>query len=227
MIVTLAELKTRLGIVTGDDDAFLDEQNAVVQEAVENYCGRKFEVAAYTQTYYKDDFDLRDMGYAELMAYHFPLTVITSIKEVNRDSDGVPTEDALVAGDYRAHMSSGGLKRTEAYGVKTSWFRSHTEVEFSYSAGYAVADMPQTIRDVIFNLVTERYNKSKAGVDLAFGSDVQRVSIPGVMSIDYDYSLQANERKSAFGMILGNFANVLDHWRSERALLGPIRDSYV
>ncbi len=47
------------------------------------------------------------------------------------------------------------------------------------------------------------------------------------MSIDFDYTLQANERKTGFGMILGNYVNILDQYRSERPLIGAIKENYV
>jgi len=99
------------------------------------------------------------------------------------------------------------------------------ELEVEYTAGYS--DIPSVIEDVVFNVVEQRYNKKASGVALSFGNDVQRVSIPGVMSVDFDYTLQANERQSKYGMILGNYGNVLDPWRSERALIGEIKDNYV
>jgi hypothetical protein len=51
--------------------------------------------------------------------------------------------------------------------------------------------------------------------------------IPGSIAIDFDYSLNQNERKSAYGVILGNFLNVLDPFRSERVVSGPSKLSYL
>jgi len=76
-------------------------------------------------------------------------------------------------------------------------------------------------------LVKERYNKHTSGIDLDFGSDIQSISIPGTISVAYDYSLQNNERKTAFGAILGNYVNTLDYFRSERPLIGSVRLEYV
>jgi hypothetical protein len=80
----------------------------------------------------------------------------------------------------------------------------------------------------MYELIEERYNKKVAGVALNFGSDVQRLSVPGVMSIDFDYTLQNNERDSKFGMFIKGYANVLDSFRSERSILADsIKDGYV
>lgn len=228
MIVSLADMKTRLGIVDASQDTFLTEQLALVQEAVEGYCSRKFEQATYTQTFYWDEFETLDIMVSRIYTYHFPLISIASIKEIWRDSNGTPTETLLASNEYRANFPSGLLKRTNTSGRKSYWFQEgNYELEVQYDAGYSIAEMPKTIRDVIFNLVTERYNKNQSGINFNFGSDVQRIAIPGVMSIDYDYSLETNERKNKFGAILGNQLNVLDPWRSERAVFGEIRETYV
>ena len=80
--------------------------------------------------------------------------------------------------------------------------------------------MPLTLKSAIKSIVATRYNKYVAGVGLNFGSDVQRISIPGAISIDFDYTLQNNERKTAFGALLGDQINVIDYFRSERAVIG-------
>lgn len=234
MIVTLADMKTRLGIGDASQDAFLTEQLNVVQEAVESYCRRKFEQATYVQTFYRDEFEENGVSVPQITTYMFPVISIASIDEISRDDDGVPTVEAsLTANEYRLEKSTGRIKKTQKNGISTNffsgrpWFYGYTELEITYDAGYSIADMPQTIRDVIFNLVTERYNKNKNGQNLNFGSDVQRVSIPGVMSIDYDYTLETNNRSHSFGAILGNQINVLDYWRSERGMIGDLRTEYV
>ena len=105
------------------------------------------------------------------------------------------------------------------------YFFAGEETVIEYDAGYAT--IPSAILSVLDSLVGERYNKKSSGVDLNFGSDVQRISIPGTISLDFDYSLSNNERKSAYGSILGNNANILDDWRSDRAVLGSDKLIYV
>ena len=87
--------------------------------------------------------------------------------------------------------------------------------------------MPTTIQYVVKAIVEERYNKKLSGVSLNFGSDVQRISIPGTISIDFDYTLTSNDRVNAFGNLLGSYLNLLDFYRSERAILGASRLNYV
>jgi hypothetical protein len=197
-LVTLAEMKTYLGITGNDDDAFLTEQIELISDTIEAYCRRKFAQASYVQTWYTDDFNYRNPR--EILPFHFPIISVTTLKV-----DGVTADSE----EYRIHKPTGIIK------LLSDFDHSWDELELTFSAGFAT--IPTIVKSVVYQLVEERYNKKKSGVSLNFGSDVQRVSIPGTISIDFDYSLQTNERSSAFGQILGNTLNVLDNYRSERA----------
>jgi hypothetical protein len=210
MLITLDEAKEYLGIPLSDEsqDAFLTMEIKVLSEAIEGYCGRKFLEDDYTQTFYWEDF--RDSPVKDLPLYHYPVTDIDSVEE-----NGVEMDSDL----YRLRKASGIL--VASYG--NTFFREQGEIVVSYSAGYEEAPAP--VLSVIYGLLTERYNKKVNGVGLSFGSDVQQISIPGVINVAFDYSLQANERKSAFGTILGNYINVLDSYCSERVVVGSMKGS--
>jgi len=221
MLVSLANMKTYLGITGNTYDDFLTEQLTLISSAVENYCGRVFTQTNYTQTIYKNDLDNEVITQA-LYLYHFPTISITSITET---LSGVST--VLTATDYRIHLPTSTLYRLDN-GAKVSWLSCGDYTSYLtivHSAGFAT--IPPEIDAVVKALVEERYNKKVNNVGLGFGNDVQRVSIPGTISVDFDYSLQTNERKNAFGMLLGNQANVLDYFRSERAVIGTIKENYV
>ena len=207
MLDTLDNVKARLGITTSDYDSFLTSQIQLISDVIEAYCRRRFNERDWIQNFYRED--LKNSPSLEL--YHFP---IISVSEVSVDD-----EDLVVADDLRIHKPTATIRRTDGgmlYG---------DEVVVSYTAGYAT--IPSPILAVLDGLVLERYNKKISGVDLNFGSDVQRISIPGAISIDFDYTLANNDRKSAYGTILGNYANVLDDWRSERAVIGSGKLEYV
>lgn len=208
MLVTLSEMKAYLGIQTANtsNDAFLTEQLTLLSDVVEAYCRRKFLSASYVQTYYCSDYIPNQL----INTFHFPLLAVTSITE-----DGDTVDPTL----YRIHYPTGQI--TKQFGC--FYFAKETVV--TYTAGFATTPTP--IKSVIYALVQERYNKKKSGVELNFGSDVQRISIPGAISIDFDYSLSNNERKSAFGTILGSQSNVLDYYRSERAITGAGKLAYL
>lgn len=213
-LITLVDLKARLGITgTGDDD-FLNIQIEYVSDVIEGYCGRKFSQASYTQTYYSDDMLDRGRSLESIFSFHYPIISITSFKEDGEDLSG-----------YRTHVETGKFNKVES-GYKESWFSDGSkEIEIVYEAGYAV--IPTIITETLVAIIGERYNKHSSGVALDFGSDVQRVSIPGTISIDFDYTLENNSRSRRFGAVIGNHANMLDPFRSERVILGAIRTNYV
>lgn len=224
MLVSLADMKSYLGIADASYDAFLTEQLTLISSAVENYCGRKFADTNYTQTYYISDFT--EPSITKLTTYHFPIVSITHIKEIIT-SGGVDAETSLATSDYRIRNDRGMIHRVDS-GAYRPWFADisgDARIEINYNAGYA--STPVEIDAVVKSLVEERYNKKKSGIELNFGTDVQRISIPGTLSIDFDYTLQANERKVKFGVLLGNYVNVLDHFRSERVIIGSVEENYV
>lgn len=206
MLDTLENVKARLGITVNTYDTFLTQQITMISDVIEAYCRRKFLKAAYVQTFYKEDITSRNT----LELFHFP-----AHDGVVMDFDNVEVDDT----SYRLH------KPTARLIAPYSLFGQSQITTVEYEAGYDTCPTP--ILAVLDALVSERYNKKVAGVDLNFGSDVQRISIPGAISIDFDYSLANNERKSAYGTIIGNYTNVLDDWRSERAVVGSGKLSYV
>lgn len=216
-LVTLSEMKDYLGISDTSYDAFLTSQIELVSSAVEHYCGRKFEEATYKQTFYKEEYVLKDGSSKELELASYPIISITSVKELADKTDLVGTEVT----EYRQAKDLGLLKH-DPYG---RFFSYGPIIEVEYIAGYS--EIPVLVKSVVLNVVQERYNKKVNGIDLNFGTDIQRISIPGTIGIDFDYTLQNNERKSAFGTILGSNANVLDFFRSERAVIGDVQIIYV
>lgn len=211
MLVSLADMKAYLGIDSEDTtyDAFLTLQLEIISEAVEGYCARKFEAATWIQKIFKED----SLNKKDIYLYHYPLTTLTSVTK--SDLEEIPLAEVV------SHLPMAMLRRVGVCNQFTDMFQDNTWIEVEYEAGYAI--IPAPIRKVVYDLVSEAYSKKKVGVDMSFGNDVQRLSIPGVISIDFDYTLQTNERKSRYGMILGNYLNVLDPYRSERSLgLGSI-----
>jgi hypothetical protein len=213
-MLTLSQMKNFLNISLVDTtfDTFLETQISVVSEAVEGYCNRKFSLRSYVEYFFREDFS--ETTY-KIQARQFPIVSLQSLQV--SDSEDSLTWEGIAS--YRLHKPSGIINSQEGL------FRSGRVLKMTYSAGYA--EIPAIISHVIYSIVEERYNKKVSGVSLNFGSDVQRISIPGSIAIDFDYSLNQNERKSAYGVILGNFLNVLDPFRSERVVSGPSKLSYL
>lgn len=212
MIVSLIELKKYLGIAGTDNDEFLTQQLMVANSSIENYCGRKFDLTEYTEEFYRDSSS--QFNVTDLYSFHYPLVSVTNIV----DDNGVIYSDVRIGKDKGKIVLQENNRRR-------NWFCGYNKLEITYTAGYST--MPPELKQVVFALVGETWTKKQNGIDVNFGKDVQRMSVAGVMSIDFDYTLQANDRKSAFGMILGDWANVLDFYRSERSLGGEIWESYV
>lgn len=206
MLDSLANVKSRLGITETTNDTFLTQQIELISDVIEAYCRRRFLTADYRQTFYKEN----NRPTKNIELYHFP---VTDILEINADGELIDDEE------YIFHGPSG---RIISKGIT---FLTGEETVIEYTAGYATC--PRPILSVLDSLVQERYNKKTSGIDLNFGSDIQRISIPGSMSIDFDYTLVNNERKSAYGSILGNTANILDDWRSERSVVGEEKMSFI
>lgn len=218
MLVTLNEMKAYLGLSsTYEFDSFLTTQIIIVSEAIEQYCNRKFAQASYLQTFYREDFS-RDDQLKVIPLAMFPVIDLVQIKQRINESDLVGVE----VEEYRVHKPIGIISKNNCSG---SFFSVGDILEVTYSAGYA--EIPALITSVVYAVVQERYNKKVNGIDLNFGSDIQRISIPGTIGIDFDYSLQNNERKTHFGSILGSHINVLDSFRSEQAVIGSVRINYV
>jgi hypothetical protein len=207
MLVSLSDMKAYLNIPeeTTTWDVFLTQQLNVISDTIESYCGRKFSSAEYIQTFYWKDYN-ETINHLQLFQY--PIIEISSI-----------VDDEVAITDYRLHKASGSLTRD--YG----FFQGRTEVVATYTAGFT--SIPSPIQQVVYSLVEERYNKKVSGVALNFGSDVQSISIPGVINVAFDYSLDYNQRKNAYGTILGSYSNVLDPWRSERVIIGSGKLEYV
>ena len=208
MLDTLNNVKTRLGITGSTYDTFLTQQIQLVSDVIEAYCRRKFATQQWEQVFYREDHSPA----RRFTLYHYPVQSITSIVE---DDD-----DPLDTDYYRLNKPSGTVT-----GLEGKNFFCAKVTTIIYTSGYST--IPAAILDVLDSVVQERYNKKTSGVSLDFGSDVQRISIPGAISIDFYYSLSNNERKSAYGAILGSKANILDDYRSERAILGSDKLTYI
>jgi len=218
MLVTLAQMKAylKIPITDTDNDVFLTLQISTISEAIEAYTRRKFKAANYQEVFYEERASLFPRNILYLS--HYPIIRIDAFEDVYSTLPAATRADVV---GYRLHKPSGRIMDFN----HTAYFGSGNFIEIDYRAGYEI--IPAPILSVVYSLVGERFNKQKLGIDLSFGSDVQSINIPGTIGIQFDYSLQGNERSSVFGVILGNYLNVLDYYRSDRAILGSDKLAYV
>lgn len=210
MIVTLAEMKTFLGVTGTDDDAFLQSQIDLVTAAIEAYCGRKFEETEYIQTFYRYDWRRKQR---KVPLYQFP---ITELVYVTFEGAAQP----FPVNNYRVYKQSGSIDMSDCF--SSSFIEGNGNVIVRFKAGYPVEKIPTPVKYVVYSVVQANYNKKKAGIDLNFGNDVQSISIPGAISVAYDYTLTKNDRTTAFGSIIGDHLNTLDFYRSEVAVMPDV-----
>lgn len=220
MLVSLNDMKNYLGLqYTTEFDAFLTTQLTIVSDAIEMYCSRKFQQANYTQIFYREEFP-NDIDFKEIQLAVFPLVSVSVIKEYF-DEANFNLEIGKEITDYRVSKEVAVVRRNQG----SRFFYDGDILKITFTAGYST--VPALVTSVVYSIVEERYNKKINGIDLNFGSDVQRISISGVMSIDFDYSLENNQRKTHLGSILGNHVNILDGFRSERSVIGSLKLNYV
>lgn len=207
MLDTLVNVKSRLNITTDQYDTFLNQQIALASDTIETYLRRKILDANYTQHFYRTDYRPSLL----LQTFCYPISEITSITE-----DGIVLDPA----NYRLHKPTGSILRLD----HNPFFYAE-ETIVAYSSG--LESCPTPILSVLDSIVQERYNKMVSGVDLNYGADIAKISIPGALSIDFDTSSNTSGRDASFGTIIGSNANVLDPYRSDRAILGSSRLIYI
>lgn len=219
MLVTLEKMKAYLGIpaLTTTDDAFLTSQIEYISEAIETYCVRRFSLGNYVETFYRNEWlEQNNEVRKNLILYAFPVVTVSEVRQFISEDDAT----GEVIANPRIHYPTGSIRRRSsdrATGFfQEDLFNTAEIIRVTYSAGFSV--IPEVIQQTVMELVEARYNRKKSGVSLNFGSDVQSISIPGVLNLQFDYSLINNDRKTAFGTILGNHLNVIDLYRSERAI---------
>ena len=206
MLVSLDDIKTYLGIdlIDTTQDAYLTQQGELLSDVIESYCGRKFLSAEYIETMYAKDIDVWPR---QLKLFHYPITAIAYVK----------VDDEEIT-EYRVQKEKGILIRDY------NWAATET-IEVRYTAGYA--SVPRQVEYVLLSLIKQNFNLKEAGIETSFGANVQRVNVAGVMSLDFDYTLESNKRANAYGAILGQYLNVLDLFRSERRVIGNGKLEFV
>lgn len=114
-------------------DALVDEISA----AVEDYCGRKFESATFTQDY-------NGSGTRNLMLQQFPIVSVTTVTRTK--ADAANTEVTVVKTEYNVHKDAGILQMHPVnYSDSAVWLKGDMNYEIVYVAGYASGSMPKAI----------------------------------------------------------------------------------
>ena len=167
-IVQVSDLKEYLGITAVTDDNLLYECIDRAQNVIERYCSRTFGTATFTE-------DMDGTGTATLCVQNPPITSVTSVSSLSRESDGTETATALSAGSYRFDAESGviSLLWAAASSFPEYWsgdngpatfraesprfadgFRNYRVV---YVGGYTAATMPGSLKQACLEVATDLY----------------------------------------------------------------------
>lgn len=151
-LVALADLKTDLGIASGDtsDDVFLARAITRASAAIAQYCNRVLPKQTLTDTFDLTFARLQARGEPSLQASDWPVITITSLTE---------NGTALVKdSDYRVDTAAGLLYRLDGNGQDASWCT--TPVVLTYDAGYAA--VPLDVQGAVSAVVSSlKFNKTR------------------------------------------------------------------
>ena len=171
-LCTLAEAKERLKQPSADT-TYDDLVTQLINEAtgtIEAYCGRKLKSRAYTDSVHDGT------GGGRMDAREFPVTVVTSAKEVYKDGvtpDRTITVTGLVQIEGRRTLY---LPEGWPYGTKN--------VKLTYTAGESGVNL-KTLRGAVLELIADawvRFNTAGGAEALTVSAGGQSVTI-GAVSI--------------------------------------------
>lgn len=189
---TLSEVKTYLGVVGTDDDAYLTIQLAAVIDAVEQYCQREFdEVVGDTKTFV-------DVSYQTVFLLpRFPISALTSVVI---DGTTQTITSAMV------DLSMGRVIMPSAV--------SGDSVVITYTGGFD--PIPGMIVQVIYDAVGEQYDAKDNSN--ATGS-IKSERVDGVATIGYYAPTDGvSDSGVVASPLIVRFAGSLDPYMSERAI---------
>ena len=155
---TLGDTKEFLSIEGNDDDALLSNLLKRTTKLIQDYLGRKiFLDSSITE------FQSGDGRTAELILNQYPITAITSVYDdpnraygsgtlLNNDAD-VDEGDYLVIDADDTTDNPGIVLRLDG----NVWSRGQKNIKVIYAAGYADADIPETIKQAQIDWVAFIY----------------------------------------------------------------------
>lgn len=127
----------KLGSPTEDEETVLAAICDQISEAVEDYCGRMFELSTFTE-------DHDGSGTRILMLRQYPIDDIATVKRTK--ADAANTVVTVVSAEYTINDESGILTMHPVNHVDSAiWVKGEQNYEIVYDAGYSDDDMPNGI----------------------------------------------------------------------------------
>ncbi len=163
-----------------DNEPVVVQLIAAASAAIENFCGRKFESAGYTE-------ELDGGGLKVLQLEHSPVTAVAQV-----DEDGI----TLTEGTHYEWYEGGSLARLDVpianafiTNVNTSgyWTTTRKGVEVTYTAGFAT--VPADIALMCANLVSAAFNLGRVRATTCKDTmGLKRIRLEGSDEIEFDTS---------------------------------------
>jgi hypothetical protein len=183
-LTSLEKVKSYLQISDTSDDDFIQDLVDYVQNQIENYCSRKFDVATYTENY-------------QCKHKCFPKNMpLKSVESIIRDDNTLLTTDYKVRGNYIEFISD--LKGYTMGGSVLYANDYVSEVNITYTAGYDV--IPKDLNMAATKLAVIEYKDSREnrlGVEQEYEGDVR-----------YTYSKKDSEMPLNISSVLDRYKQV-------------------
>lgn len=195
-MVTLAEVKTYLGITGSTDDTLLTQLINLTTGEIEGLADRNLIEAEYTDEvlrYETSNFDAQSYIAFDLnSSYLYLFLKNRPVSDIEVSVDGV----ALVQNtDYRLIADAGVI---EMYTAPSEY---NGNITATYTAGWAVASVPQDLKSVALGMVKGKYQESGDAVRGQGGVQSTKVG-------DYSVTYGSTALPSSYTTIINKYKNI-------------------
>jgi len=197
-LITLADLKTALGIVDTTQDAELNRLINVYSQAIENYTERQMCETDREVVYIpRSTCHMRKMQVPQ-----WPIITVTSLM-----IDGIEITDA----EYAVNDLTGYI-----YPLRGDGWTINSYAHLEYSSGYA--PIPADLQNVMISLCGSALNSGASTGDVG---PLKSMRVEGAVTEQYyDARESTTSTASTSGAEdIGKFYSVLDYYRGERAFV--------
>lgn len=191
---TLEEVKTELGVITPDDDAFIQRQINATINSIEKYLGRKVPLQTDTEVFRISECD-KQIGHSyRLQLGRWPLLEVMSCTDNQNGALSFSIdEDGMLCGNF-------GYQHI---------------VTVNYHGGLSCSSLDfDAIVDVFWQMVEYRYTQKNAVGGGAAAGTVKKESIPGVMSVEYFSGTEGSTSTSSNPSDPKAYGYILDQYRA-------------
>lgn len=136
-----------------EEETILEALCDEISEAIEDYCGRKFESQSLTE-----DYD--GLGTRILMLQQYPIVSVTTVTRTKVDA--ADTQVVVASTEYNINSEPGILLMHQINHVDSSvWVKGEQNYAIVYVAGYSADDMPKAIVNACKQWIAVVFQKAK------------------------------------------------------------------